>query len=353
MCMSVTRVMTGAALLIGVLAASGTPRVGRLPDLPDPHGVAGAFAGLHDEHLLAAGGANFPDGVMPWEGGTKVWHDRVFALHAADGATWRDVGRLPAPNAYGVSVSTADGVLIIGGSNSSRHFREVWLMAYRDGALAFRAMPPLPVPLAQMAGARVGRYVHVTGGIDAPAAVEALSRHYQLDLDAPDKGWRELPPLPGAGRILATAAGTADGFYVVGGCSLVRGVLGTGSRTYLREAWRFGRRGWQRLADLPTALAAAASPAPIFARDVYVVSGDDGRQVGASPAQHRGFGRQVIRYDARRNKWLPAGELEVPPPVTVPTVPWQDGFAIVSGEVRPGVRTPQVLLFRAARESDR
>ena len=73
--------------------ADGTPS-GRvtginLPSIPDAHGFAGAFAGLHNGYLLAAGGANFPDGLMPWNGGKKVWHDRVMAP-TLPAVPWRD-----------------------------------------------------------------------------------------------------------------------------------------------------------------------------------------------------------------------------------------------------------------------
>src|SRR5687768_12914680 len=53
--------------------------------LPPPEGatlqpgMAGASAGVHNDVLLIAGGANFPDG-MPWEGGQKKHHNDVYVL---------------------------------------------------------------------------------------------------------------------------------------------------------------------------------------------------------------------------------------------------------------------------------
>jgi hypothetical protein len=41
-----------------------------LAALPNTHGFAGCFR-LSGGRLLVAGGANFPDGVMPWDGGKK------------------------------------------------------------------------------------------------------------------------------------------------------------------------------------------------------------------------------------------------------------------------------------------
>ena len=78
-----------------------------LPALPDKEGFAGSFAGVSRGALLVAGGANFPE-KRPWEGGTKVWYDRVFALEPG-GAAWRDAGRLPCANGYGVAATVDEG----------------------------------------------------------------------------------------------------------------------------------------------------------------------------------------------------------------------------------------------------
>jgi N-acetylneuraminic acid mutarotase len=322
-----------------------------LPSVPDAHGFAGAFAGVHDGHLIAAGGANFPAGVMPWNGGRKVWHQRVLALDLERrDARWRDVGRLPTPNGYGVSLSIPEGVLIVGGGNADRHFTDVSIVTLTSGRASFRRLPSLPQSMAQMAGAVVGRHVHVAGGIARPDATVAMTDHYRLDLDGLEKGWQAMPPLPGPGRMLAVAAAIDDAFYVVGGCSLAADAGGKPVRTYLRDGWKFTRGGWQRLADLPRAATAAASPAPISGSRILVISGDDGGQLTlASPSDHRGFTSEVLRYDTTRDVWERAGAIDATPAVTLPTAPWRDGFILFNGERRPGVRTPQVVLFRPAR----
>lgn len=334
------------AFLIG-----GRPEVVKLPPVPDAHGFAGAFAGVHRTHLLAAGGANFPDGVMPWNGGRKIWHDRVFAL-ALDtpGASWREIGRLPTANAYGVSLTVPEGVLIIGGTNPQRHFVEVWLMTLADDQVSFQPLPALPAPLGQMAGAIAGRHVHVAGGINTPEATTASASHYRLDLGALQKGWETMPALPAAGRILATAAGVDDAFYLFGGSSLAADAAGAPRRTYLRDGSKFAAGRWMRTADLPRAATAAPSPAPVAGHSVFVVSGDEGPQSGStSPADHAGFTRQILRYDTIHDTWHDAGTLDAPAPVTVPTAPWRGGFVFFNGEIRPGVRTRHVFLFRPAR----
>lgn len=66
-----------------------------LPSLPNPHDFAGAFAGTSNGVLIVAGGANFPC-ALPWNGGLKIWNDRIFMLETSE-SNWREVGRLPCP----------------------------------------------------------------------------------------------------------------------------------------------------------------------------------------------------------------------------------------------------------------
>src|SRR6476620_9462838 len=116
------------------------------PAVPDEHGFAGAFSGIIGHQLLAGGGANFPDGVMPWNGGKKVWHDTLYSLDlSTPEAGWKIIGHLPKPNGYGVSLSSREGIFRIGGGDAIRHFREVWLLTLAaDGKAVFRTLPELP-----------------------------------------------------------------------------------------------------------------------------------------------------------------------------------------------------------------
>jgi N-acetylneuraminate epimerase len=102
----------------------------QFPPLPDAEGFASPFAGVAGGALLIAGGANFPN-KRPWEGGTKIWYDRVFILPTATSA-WIAAGRLPRPNAYGIAVSIPSGVICAGGGDTREHFRDVFLLS-RDG----------------------------------------------------------------------------------------------------------------------------------------------------------------------------------------------------------------------------
>ena len=138
-----------------------------LPDLPpapgqtQQKGLAGAFSGVHQDALILAGGANFPQ-ALPWKGGTKVWWDDIYVLtRQADGSYQRLTNpswKLPQSLAYGVSISTPKGLLCIGGDNAGRVSDQVFLVQWDSSlqTIRIRKQPPLPVPLAYMAGAQVG-----------------------------------------------------------------------------------------------------------------------------------------------------------------------------------------------------
>lgn len=322
-----------------------------LPALPDRFGFAGSFAGLVGDQLIVAGGANFPDGVMPWKGGTKVWHEQIFSLslrQPTDG--WKPAGKLSQANGYGISIATEEGFLMIGGGNAQTHFATVTEVRNAEGKLQFTAFPSLPVGLANGCGLRVDQRVHVVGGITKPDATTASNKHFVLDLAQRDKGWTEAPPLPGDGVMLATAGKTNDGFVIVGGCSLSADAAGKPQRRYLQKCWHFTQGAWKECQDLPVAAVATASPAWAIDGKVNLIGGDDGTQVGQDPEKHRGFSRHVWNYDPSKNEWLDLGEMEQTIPVTLPAVIHGEEYLLISGEIRPGVRTPAVTrLTRTAK----
>lgn len=318
----------------------------QLPVLPDPLGVAGAFAGVSDGALIVAGGANFPD-KLPWNGGRKVWHDAVYVLERPQGV-WRSGFKLPKPLGYGVSLTTPDGVLCIGGSDATQHVRDVFLLQWHHDELKHEALAPLPAPLANACGALVGHTVYVAGGTASPDATNALNVFWSLDLKARGASWEELPTWPGPARMLSVAAALGDSFYVVGGTDLAPDAAGNPMRTYLKDAYRFTPgQGWRRIADLPNPVVAAPTPAPVSsATQFLVIGGDDGSLVNFTPrSEHPGFPKRVLAYDAAHDTWSVVGETPASR-ATLPTAPWRGGFVLPSGEAKPGVRSPQVWVVR-------
>jgi solute:Na+ symporter, SSS family len=318
-----------------------------IPPVPDVHGVAAPFAGVSDNQLLVAGGANFP-GKKPWDGGEKVWYDHVWTLAAPD-ASWQDAGRLPRPLAYGVSASTGAGVICAGGSDKDRHYAETFLLTLEEGRLRRRPLPPLPRPLANACGAMLGDTLYVAGGSESPTAAAALKTFYALNLGSTDPRWEELEPWPGPPRMLAVASAQQGAFFLISGVDLSAGDDGKPVRRYLTDAYCYKPgTGWKRIADVPRPVAGAPAPAPaIGPSHLLVIGGDDGSKVGFQPPQdHLGSSDSVLSYNAVTNVWTQAGASPAPS-VTAPTVHWGERWLVVSGEVRPGVRSPNVWSLQA------
>jgi N-acetylneuraminate epimerase len=341
------RAMLALAPVMGFAAAmeSSTLQWNPLPALPDAEGFASAFAGVSQGALLVAGGANFP-GKRPWEGGTKVWYDEVFVLESPEGP-WRLGGRLPKPNAYGVSFSTPQGVVCAGGGDAREHWRDVFLLTWDGAKVQAKELPPLPDPVAFGSGAALGSEVYLFGGTARPDATTALATFQMLDLAAATPVWVELPPCPGPARMLAQV-GILDGdFYVCGGVSLHAGPDGKAVRTYLRDAYAYSRKkGWRKLADMPHAVAAAPSPMPVAPTgELLVVSGDDGQRGHLIGPQHPGFPQEMLAYDARHDTWRKAAEAPFSR-ATAPTAFWRGTWVIASGERKPGYRSPEMWALR-------
>jgi N-acetylneuraminic acid mutarotase len=321
----------------------------KLAPIPDDVGVAGAFAGVSGGALIVAGGANFP-GKKPWEGGEKVWHDAVYALERPDGR-WRVAGRLPRPLGYGVCVTQGGGVVCAGGTDAKGHHADAFRLTWAEGKLAVTALPALPEPVANAAGAVLGDVLYVAGGIDRPESVAARRAAYRLDLSKADAKWEAIEPIPGAGRMLSVAAVIDRAIWLIGGVELSAGEDGKPRRKYLNEALRYRPgKGWERMADLPRAVAAAPSPAMTEPGAIHVFGGDDGANVAFTPIErHPGFPKAELRFDLAKGTWA-EGEAIGAAHVTTPLVHWGDLWVVASGEVRPGVRSAEVWAYEAAVE---
>ncbi|WP_418684749.1 hypothetical protein [Akkermansia sp.] len=311
-----------------------------LPSLPDPEGFAGMYAGTCGEIMICAGGTNFPEKPM-LEGGAKTWTDRIFTL-SPGGNEWKEAGTLPVPYAYGASAGIREGLLCIGGCGEEGHRKDVYLLNAVDGTVAAHPFPSLPIALAYTAAAVLDGKVYLTGGCERPGEQDCTNRVFMLDTSRPEQGWQEQDPLPGRGRFLHQMAATGGALYVLGGIGL-REQEGKQVRELLKEAWSYTpEHGWTRLPDMPYAIAAAPTPAPVSGNGViYLLGGDDGSGKKYTPQTNPGFNNQSLCLDTADMTWHDAGPIAAPRAV-LPCCAWQGRFAIVNGELKPGRRSPEI-----------
>jgi len=300
----------------GILAWKALPPLPPATGETVQPGVAGPFVGVDRGVLVVAGGANFPD-AMPWRGGKKVWHAAGFVLDPrGDGQLRWQTGtefRLPQPAAYGASVRTAHGIVLIGGCNGERCFREVWLARWEGqilrftglgqdrlsvdriglSRLRFTPLPNLKRPLAFMAAARIGDCIYVAGGQETMDEARATKTFLRLDLSRFDPAsemqdpafrWEELASWPGPARILPVLAAQSDGatdcLYLFSG----RNVAPGRPTEVLSDVYKYDpeKKTWTRLGDVapagaPPRCIMGAPAVASGANHILVFGGDDGR----------------------------------------------------------------------------
>ncbi|MBD1427455.1 kelch repeat-containing protein [Sphingobacterium arenae] len=321
-----------------------------LANVPDDIGFAGSFAGVWNNTLIVAGGANFPDGGAPWTGSKKVWHDQIFALDSPDGE-WKVIGNLPTAVGYGVSITCDKGLILIGGSTHEKHIAEVRLLQYDGKNVTFKHLPDLPKPVANSTGVILNNVVYVLGGTLDPTSKETENNFWSLDLNKSATTWKMLDSWPGPSRMLAIA-GVQDGaIYLFSGTHLKNG-----DREYLKDAYKYKvGRGWERITDLPHAIVAAPSPAFAVGNDNLVVfGGDNGSQIGINlkKEKHPGFSKTVLSYNTKHNNWTEVGAQPSDAAVTTPLVIWNNKAIIPGGEISPSVRTTKVVVAEAIKTSE-
>ncbi len=354
--------------ILGWASAWGNLDWDRFPDLPDREGFAGVFSGVvsdgGDEFLVVAGGANFPEG-RPWEDGKKVYYDDIYVLPLKEGGAWRKAGvKLPIKAGYGMSVSLERGVaLFMGGKNGEEMRGDLIQVSMRDGKLNLDEWGSLPRKMAEgVAGVVAGEVVVGAGGANG----ETLKEFYLLSDFGPKKvAWKSLGWPEGArGRTYAVGGVRGGKFYLFGGRDFEDSKEEKEERIFgldwLKDCWELDvdSGGWSRLADLPEARSAAPAMAlPVGASSFLMLGGVTvdflKEQMAARPEingqgmAHPGFPGSILSYNTITDRWAEVGSFPMEgtfAPVTTPVVFWNGKVIIPTGEIKPGVRSPQVLV---------
>ena len=341
-------------LIVGYMIAAknvlSQPVWKNLPALPDSKGWAGMYAGVSNGLLFCMGGANFP-GKLPWEGGKKKWYDHIYLLN--ERRNWIQLKeRLPAALGYGVSVSDGNEIILIGGSNETGHSNQVFSYTWTGCDLQLKNYPQLPVPLANMAGALVGRVIVIAGGSERPDG-PALRQCYALDLEKVNDGWFSLDPWPGPGRNFPVCAQDHGRFYLFSGETSGTSAANKNFPLILQDAFRLTltQQGgkwiaeWQPLSPMPRGIAAGGSPLPVLDNGKIMFWGgvDAVTRLQKDPVAFTGISGDVLLYDLQTDTWEYGGvEKSIAARVTLPVVFWNGHWIFIGGETRPGVRTNAV-----------
>ncbi len=332
-------------------------------------GLAGAIIGTTNDVLIVGGGSNFP-GAMPWQGGTKRYYDEVFiyALRGDKMSLVKQRSKLSAPLAYAACCSGPQGIVYAGGENENGISKKVFLIQWnkKRSAIDIKGLPDLPEATTNAVATLVNDLVFIAGGETHSGATNAF---YCLDLKNMDQGWKQLPSLPYAvshSVLIGSIKNNQVSVYLFGG----RKKNPRGISEFYTTSLQFNtsKNHWEKKAPLPYGLSAGTG---IMAEEgkILLFGGDRGetfhkveeklvaineeknearkqelmREKNELQATHPGFSREVLLYDTDSDTWKIAGTIKADPPVTTIAVKWRNNVLIPAGEIKAGVRTPNIL----------
>jgi len=344
-------------------------------------GFAGVINGVSNNVLIEAGGANFPHG-LPWEGAKKYYTDEIHVLQK-DGVNFiwnkKVIGKLPEPIGYCGSTSTDRGIAYVGGENENGISNRCYLLRWNNQKerVDIKVLPNLPVALTNIALTHIGNTLYAVGGDEEKISSNSF---YSLNLDDAEPQWQKLPHLP-----IALANATAVSQYVknekeifvIGGRS--KSLSGISDLHHTVYAFNVDTQKWRECTAISngkyiTNLSAACGVA-LGKDEIIIIGGDNGKvfhQIESYIAEitkaktpeekaklteekndlsihHRGFDKSVLLYDTNSDVWTKIGDLPFPAQVTTTAIMWRNDIVISNGEIRPGVRTPNVMIGKIGR----
>ena len=346
------------------------------PDGGPSIGFAGAINAVNNESLIVAGGANFPE-KMPWEGGKKYYSDDIFILQKKNEKyVWNEKtsAKLPEPIAYPGNTPTSMGVVYAGGENDNGISASAYLLKFSPAKdeLKIEPLPDLPLALTNIALTSIGNVVYAIGGDEAKTTSSCF---FSLDLNNKDRQWKNLPDLPLAlANSLAITQNGVDGLniYVIGGrAKHPSGISNLHSTVYIynprTQSWRSGAA----ISDGSKISNFSAGNGVAVSENLILVTGGDNGEVfhqietylyeiaNATNAEekaeltaeknqlvtkHKGFSKNMLLYNTLSNSWSKAGDLPFPARVTSTATKWAENIILSSGEIKPGVRTPDIVM---------
>lgn len=319
-------------------------------------GVSGAFSGKILGQAVVAGGCNFPN-TPAADGGKKVFYKDVYTLQAQK---WTKIGTLPQPLAYGVSVTTPEGIVCLGGNDGKQSSNSVFLLniKQKDSAgVSITSLPSLPLPLDNFAGAVApDGTIYIAGGQSNGVASQ---RAFALKKGA--KQWEELPLMPDNARIQSTAVvqngANSSLFLVLGGYSNTTNKVAPEGLVYDIKAG-----AWHKTAPIvadgkPLALvgAASVSSGSMFVvcfggvnKDIFeaAIQGKYGKDYLTHASDWYKFRTSLLIYNTITNTWVTETSSPLLARAGMSVIPMGNQWMVVNGESKPGVRAKELTMVK-------
>ena len=315
-------------------------------------GLSAMMTGIVDDQLVVAGGCNFPDKPVA-EGGKKRFYDGVYTLRLDDPASprWERVGSLPKPVAYGAFVEWNNRLVCIGGQTPDGSTADVYALSLDNGVIA-EPLPSLPCAIDNAYAALLDDVVYVAGGNADGVPSDGL---YALDLASQEEGWKLVTTLPDGPRVQPVLAAVDGRLFVMGGfCNrkdeeayVVRTAwsYNVASEEWLEQAApaSFVGGGCAIVLDESHILCAGGVNDDIFERAIRGEFPNPDYLLHA-PEWYR-FNSYVQCYNTKTGIWNIMGDYPQLARAGAGLVSLPDGFIMIQGEEKPGIRSPQMTRF--------
>lgn len=327
-------------------------------------GVSACYAGLIGDYLVVAGGCNFPEAGKP-----KKYYAGVYTARI-DRATlqWRLVGFLPEPAAYGATIASGDSLLFIGGNNNEHALAAVYSVRLNSAGtdVSINRLADLPATADNMAVALAGNDVFVVGGNQNGKPSNAVLR-YKLGSNSVNQATNSTSAvnlrIPGVPRVQPVAAVYNNKLYVWGGfyADGEQSKVHTDGYVYDVNAKEWGALSAPRSVDgeemtLSGGIAWADGD-HLYAtggvnRTIFLdaISGryecvkkDDYLK---QPIYWYKFSGNLYVFDAVAGQWLTTTFAnQTLARAGAQAVPTQLGVYYIGGELKPALRTPQIVII--------
>lgn len=339
-------------------------------------GFAGPINGVYNDVFITAGGANFPD-KMPWEGGKKKYSKKIHVLEKSkDQYQWNKKNSISLlePIAYAGSTSTSLGIVYVGGENENGLSKKAYLLKWNSkrNEIELKSLPDFPIAVTNIALTNLDNVVYAIGGDEASKSSDLV---FSIDLNTAEPQWKSLPKLPFA---LANAVAVVqrdkneNNIYIIGGRTKTPSGISDLHNTTL--AFNLKSQTWKSKAIITdgknTTNFSAGAGVAFGNQYILMTGGDNGTtfhkietylsQISKASSEeekskliaeknilnttHKGFYNAILLYNTQTNKWSKIGELPFLAHVTTPAVLWNNKIVLSNGEIKPGIRTPDVMI---------
>ncbi len=323
-------------------------------------GVSACFAGAIDGKIVMAGGCNFPSSELT---APKRFYQGIYRAEFINDTTinWHKIGKLPQAAAYGVSVVYNNQLIVAGGCNNDGALADVYAIKLCGDSVQIEELPSLLFPTDNMAGACVGNQLFIVGG---NSNGKPSSQVFALNLDALHEGWHVETTLPDSKPRVQPVCAAVDGqLFVWGG-------FAPATDEHQAEVFTTGfaynptTHEWCAVAT-PTnengeTLTLSGGAATNFDNGKIVCAGGVNKNIFldaisgryelvapdkylSQPAEWYRFNPYLLTYDLADNTWQILAENNSLARAGAAIVVHSDTLYYIGGELKPRVRTPEVV----------